>query len=105
MKIGPGGLPRPRFLHHGHTNSDALNVIGIISSLSKISKLHLNNKWVYKITSALGGRFGASKTSRGWFRAIGEKLVDFYIWDEAYIDGADNVFQYLEQYLILRHHP
>lgn len=61
-------------------------------TLSQISKLNLNNKWDYKITSALGIRFGPSKTIWRGFRVIGEKTVKICIGDEAYIHGAVIVF-------------
>ena len=59
------------------------------------------NKECFFITGVVESSPGASKTTRGDCRAIGQKPQEVVFWDETY-HGSINFFQEIDMYLRLR---
>ena len=70
-------------------------------SVSQIRRQMFMNKQCYVITGAVGSSSGSSKTTRGGWRAIGQKPQEVVVWDETY-HGSINFFQDIDLYLRLR---
>ena len=68
-------------------------------SVRQFSQLKIGERFVWKITSAIGSNEGASKTARGGWGAIGQKGPEICVWNEAYNVGTINFYEDIEEYV------
>lgn len=62
----------------------------------------VNGKSAWIITDAVGSACGASKTLRGGWASIGNKIPEIPIWEEPYEGGTINLYKDIDDYMYIR---
>lgn len=71
-------------------------------TVSQFKKITVDGKYAWFVSGAVGRACGSSKTSRGGWNAIGDKVPEIPIWEESHEGGTINFYKDIDIYMDIR---